>query len=276
MDAPALESLLTAALVRDPVDADAEQRAVAAFRAAREAGGHGARTRRRDDWRPRRRRLGSRPVKAVLSVLLGGLALGGVAVAGIGAPGPVTDRPAQDHGRTSAPPAAPRPSTGGPTGEPAGGPVGGSTGPGSASASASAVPDRPAAARDTEAHCRAYERVAGRGAALDATAWKRLTAAAGGEAKVDAYCAERLERATAGTRPGGSPAPGKGAGGAGRTGNGSSGDARDDTPGTAGGARGDGTSGAGGSAGAPGGSGAAESGSGSRRGEPAQPGADPS
>ncbi|MFF9220453.1 hypothetical protein [Streptomyces viridosporus] len=268
MDAPALESLLAAALVRDSVDAGAEQRAVAAFRAAREAGGHGARTRRRDDWRPRRRGLGSRPVKAVLSVLLGGLALGGVAVAGIGVPGPVTDRPAQDHGRTSAPPAPPRPSTGGPTGEPAGG----SPGPGSASASA--VPDRPAAAGDTEAHCRAYERVAGRGAALDATAWKRLTAAAGGEAKVDAYCAEQRERATAGTRPGGSPAPGKGTGGAGRAGNGSSGDARDDTPGTAGGARGDGTSGAGGSAGGPGGSGAAESGSGSRRGEPAQPGAD--
>ncbi|MCT7357302.1 hypothetical protein N4P33_34955, partial [Streptomyces sp. 15-116A] len=51
--------------------------------------------------------------------------------------------------------------------------------------------DRPAGAQDTEAHCRAYEQVAGRGKALDATAWQRLTEAAGGEENIDAYCAGR-------------------------------------------------------------------------------------
>jgi hypothetical protein len=64
--------------------------------------------------------------------------------------------------------------------------------------------DGPAAAQDTEAHCRAYEHVKDRGKALDSTAWQRLVAAAGGEDKVAAYCAERLARATA--------APGKSVG----------------------------------------------------------------
>ncbi|CAL9560982.1 hypothetical protein SUDANB15_04604 [Streptomyces sp. enrichment culture] len=266
VDAAGLEALLAASLIRDSVDAAAEQRAVAAFRAAREAGAHRARTRRRDDWRPRRRRLGSHSVKTVLSVLLGGLTLGGVAVAGIGAAGSATDGPARDDRRAHASPDTPGPSTGGPLGE--------STGPGSAPAG----PDRPAAARDTEAHCRAYEKVEGRGKALDATAWKRLTEAAGGEAKVDAYCAEQLEQATAEERRGG-PAAGKDAGEAGRAGNGSSGTARDgasDNAGNAGNASGGGPAGndnGNGGSGA-GGSGAANSGSGSRQGKPAQPGAD--
>ncbi|GAA3499958.1 hypothetical protein GCM10019016_070630 [Streptomyces prasinosporus] len=264
VDTAGLEALLAAALVPDSVDAAAEQRAVAAFRAARETGAHHARTRRRDDWRSRRR-LGSNSVKAVLSVLLGGLALGGVAVAGIGT-GPAADGPARDDGRTHA-------SSGPSTGE--------SAGAGSASAgpgSASAGPDRPAGARDAEVHCRAYERVGGRGRALEATAWKWLTEAAGGEAKVAAYCAERLERAAAEARPGGPPAPGENAGETARAGNGSSGDARDaagsgpaDAGNDAGGA-GAGGSGAGGSGtGVPG---AVDGGSGSRQGKPAQPGAD--
>ncbi|TXS72868.1 hypothetical protein EAO69_16785 [Streptomyces sp. me109] len=36
-----------------PVDPDAERRALAAYRAARERGAHGARPRRRDDWTDR-------------------------------------------------------------------------------------------------------------------------------------------------------------------------------------------------------------------------------
>ncbi|MFJ4472224.1 hypothetical protein ACIP2X_32715 [Streptomyces sp. NPDC089424] len=45
---------LLGAVLRDAgVDAEAEGRAMAAFRAAREAGAHRARTRRRDDWRAR-------------------------------------------------------------------------------------------------------------------------------------------------------------------------------------------------------------------------------
>ncbi|MGW7224307.1 hypothetical protein ACWGJD_29900, partial [Streptomyces sp. NPDC054826] len=55
--APAgVETLLAAALTGDATDTGAEQRAVAAFRAARDAGAHRARTRRRDDWRPVGRR----------------------------------------------------------------------------------------------------------------------------------------------------------------------------------------------------------------------------
>ncbi|MFD8420619.1 hypothetical protein [Streptomyces sp. NPDC059466] len=44
-----LDALL-AAVRTTAVDPDAEGRAVAAYRAAREGGAHGARTRRRDDW----------------------------------------------------------------------------------------------------------------------------------------------------------------------------------------------------------------------------------
>ncbi|GAP52112.1 uncharacterized protein SAZU_6985, partial [Streptomyces azureus] len=82
-----LEALLAAALIRDRIDAEAEQRAVAAFLAARDAGAHRARTRRRDDWRPRERRHPGRSLKATLSVLLASLTLGGVAVAAIGSVG---------------------------------------------------------------------------------------------------------------------------------------------------------------------------------------------
>ncbi|MER5821786.1 hypothetical protein ABT086_05725, partial [Streptomyces mirabilis] len=72
---------------------------------------------------------------------------------------------------------------------------------GEASSAPSGVPGpadgRPATAQDTEAHCRAYEQVKDRGKALDARAWQRLVAAAGGKDKVAAYCSEQLARATA-------------------------------------------------------------------------------
>ncbi|MFG2419074.1 hypothetical protein ACGFWD_08485 [Streptomyces sp. NPDC048448] len=42
--------MLLAAVRTAPVDPDAEGRAVAAYRAARERGAYGARPRRRDDW----------------------------------------------------------------------------------------------------------------------------------------------------------------------------------------------------------------------------------
>ncbi|MCT9145653.1 hypothetical protein N4G67_42450, partial [Streptomyces violarus] len=69
--------------------------------------------------------------------------------------------------------------------------------------SAPAHPDRPAPAQDTEARCRAYQQVEGRGRALDATAWQRLVEAAGGERNVTAYCAEQLSEA----KPGGNEGP---------------------------------------------------------------------
>ncbi len=133
-DTARLEAALAAVLVRDRVDAGAEQRAVAAFVAARETGAHGARTRRRDDWRAPRRRFGGRSLRATLAALVAGCALSGVAVAGIGAAGSSTDgpseepRPTRSPSATTAPPApvapgeapesaasAPGPPTDGPT-----------------------------------------------------------------------------------------------------------------------------------------------------------------
>ncbi|MFD5495035.1 hypothetical protein ACFWH4_19570 [Streptomyces sp. NPDC127091] len=214
-----LEALLVRALVRENVDDGAEQRAVAAFREARETGAHRtAPTRRRDDWRPRERRLGRLSVKATLSVLIAGLSLGGVAVAGIGAAGSAVDGPGDDGNRV--PTRAPAESTApvdatAPAGtSTSGGPsadrspdAGAASRPGSGSA----APERPARARDVEAHCRAYERVEGRGKALESVAWKRLVEAAGGAVNVEAYCAERSRPATGEAKPGGTGAPDNGA-----------------------------------------------------------------
>ncbi|GGP68967.1 hypothetical protein GCM10010287_46010 [Streptomyces variabilis] len=194
-DTARLEALLVAALVRDGVDAGAEQRAVAAFVAAREAGAHGARTRRRDDWRASRRRFGGRSLRATLGALVAGCALSGVAWAGIQAAGTPGGGRSEDTGPTRTPSASSAPAV--PD-------VSGTSGAGEApgvSASASAAESArdgarhgsgPAeAAGDVEAQCRAYERAAGRGRAPDAPVWERLVAAAGGAARVDAYCAGR-------------------------------------------------------------------------------------
>ncbi|MGW2384482.1 hypothetical protein [Streptomyces sp. NPDC001658] len=201
-----VEALLGAALLVEQVDSEAEQRAVAAFRAARDAGPHrAARTRRRDDWRPRERRA-SRSLRTTLSVVLASLTLGGVAFAAIGTSQPAAGGTDYDRGR-------PHPSTSG-SDRSDGSPVPGS--------GATAVPsDRPVTAKDLLAHCRAYEKVAGDGTALDATAWRRLVTAAGGGAKVTAYCAERLKDAAAAEKGAGRPdSPGKEPGTNGGTGDG--------------------------------------------------------
>ncbi|WCN02858.1 hypothetical protein [Streptomyces sp. M92] len=188
---PQTEALLAAALRRDHADDEGERRAVAAFRTARETEpGRVARTRRRDDWRPRERRRAGRPLKTALSVLLASLTLGGVAYAAIGAGGSAADG-ARPHG--------PRPSatteTGG-GGEGAGGGNGTEVRPVPTPRPASTAPDasvpsgRPASARGSEAACRAFQRLDGRGKALDAAVWERLVAAAGGEEKVAGHCAE--------------------------------------------------------------------------------------
>ncbi|KUO21669.1 hypothetical protein [Streptomyces dysideae] len=185
LDDAALEALLAAAIRVEGVDAEGERRAVAAFRAAREAGVHQARARRRDDWRPREQRGLARSVKATLSLFVASLALGGVAVAAIGSAGSSSDD-GDDKVRPTAPatsapeqPAAPS------SGEPSG----------------SGPSDRPDAAQDTEAQCRAYEQVKERGNALDAAAWQRLVTAAGGEEKVAPFCADQLAGAQATSRP---------------------------------------------------------------------------
>ncbi|MFH9060028.1 hypothetical protein ACH4GM_02175 [Streptomyces coeruleorubidus] len=178
-DDTALHTVLAAALLAGDPGPEAERRAVAAFRTARDAGAHRARTRHRDDWRlPAQRRTG-RPVKTTAVALFTSVALGGVAVAAIGSVG----SSANGSGKR------PHPSALAPTR------------PGDAASSApSGGPGRhdgPPSAQDTEAHCRAYERVKERGRTLDATAWQRLVAAAGGEDEVDGYCAQLPARPTA-------------------------------------------------------------------------------
>ncbi|MFD3734533.1 hypothetical protein [Streptomyces sp. NPDC058632] len=233
-DTVGIEALLAEALVPDGVDPGSEQRAVAAFREARDADAHRTRTRtrRRDDWRPRERRPGRFSVKATLSVLVAGLSLGGVAVAGMGAAGTATDGSRDGEGRPAAPALTSAPAGDRPAGRPpAAGPDAGS-GP--------AAPERPSRARDTEAHCRVYEKVEGRGRALGSAAWKRLVAAAGGVANVDAYCAAQVRSATSEAEPGGTGAPKGLTGDAGGAGSGPSNDAGNSGNGTGNGSSGDG------------------------------------
>lgn len=203
-DTDRLEALLVAALVRDGVDAGAEQRAVAAFVAARESGAHGARTRRRDDWRASRRRFGGRSLRATLGALVAGCALSGVAWAGIQAAGVPGGGRSEDTGPTRTPSASSAPvvpdASGGSGASGAGG-VPEESAPASAAetgrdgARRGSGPAESAgaagAAGGVEAQCRAYERVAGQGRAPDAPVRERLVAAAGGAERVEAYCAGR-------------------------------------------------------------------------------------
>ncbi|MEU6664428.1 hypothetical protein [Streptomyces sp. NPDC046727] len=185
-----LESRLGAALRAGKVDPEAERSAVAAFRAAREAGAHDARTRARDDWRPGRPGRARRPLRTTLSLVLASLTMGGVAVAAIG-----SARSGTDDGPTAT--RSPRPSASAPAapaGPAADGREAGPADTGSAGRSAHPA-GGPATARDTLAHCRTYVRAGDRGGALEATAWQRLVTAAGGTGKVAAYCAARLAHA---------------------------------------------------------------------------------
>ncbi|MFF7352201.1 hypothetical protein ACFZA1_06060 [Streptomyces filipinensis] len=195
-DCAALETALAAALRTDHLDAEAEQRAVAVFRAATQgAGARRTRTRRRDDWRPAEERRVRRPVRLTFGVAFASLALGGVAVAAIGSAG--SPEGGAGAGRKTAHPSAVAPHQPGGTASPAssGGPV---------------PAGRPSLGQDTEARCRAYEQAGRHGRALDATAWQRLVATAGGKDQVAAYCSEQLARATAEPRgPAGMGRPGK-------------------------------------------------------------------
>ncbi len=194
-DTARLEALLVAALVRDGVDAGAEQRAVAAFVAAREAGAQGARTRRREDWRASRRRFGGRSLRATLGALVAGCALSGVAWAGIQAAGTPGGGRSEDTGPTRTPSVSSAPAV-----PDASGTSGAGEAPGVSASASAAESGRDGARRgsgpaeaagDAEAQCRAYERAAGRGRVPDAPVWERLVAAAGGAGRVDAYCAGR-------------------------------------------------------------------------------------
>ncbi|MFG2499799.1 hypothetical protein ACGFSB_16490 [Streptomyces sp. NPDC048441] len=114
-----VDALLGEAVRSGTVDAEAQRRAVAAFRSSwdeGDEGGHRARTRRRDDWRPRGRRRTLGSLRAMVGMVLAGLLLGGVAVAsiattGTGAPDPAKESPRSVHPSPAAPaaPAAPAP-----------------------------------------------------------------------------------------------------------------------------------------------------------------------
>jgi hypothetical protein len=214
-DTAALETVLAAAIRGGTLDPEAEQQAVAAFRTARSAGTHRARSRRRDDWRLPAERRARRPVKMTFGVVFASLALGGVAVAAIGSAGSSTD--GAGTGRGTAHPSGLAPDQ-----------------PGGAASSGGPGPtDGSGPAQDTEAHCRAYEQVKDRGKALDATAWQQLVTAAGGEAKVAAYCSEQLARATAApSGPAGTGKPSEGAAAAGNATAGNTGDPGNNSGGT--------------------------------------------
>ncbi|MEW2398604.1 hypothetical protein [Streptomyces sp. NPDC046862] len=196
---PVAVDVLLAAVRSHDVDSEREARAVAAFRAAREQGAHRAsRTRRGDDWRPRGEQRAGRSLRTTLAALLASLTLGGVAVAAIGVS---SDGDSDGQGRGGSSSGAPeRP------GATSSDSAGSSSAP-APGASPSGPSGHPSQARDTEAHCRAYEKVKDSGKALDATAWQRLIDAAGGEANVDAYCARQLGESD---RDGGSQGQGQG------------------------------------------------------------------
>ncbi|MEU5532087.1 hypothetical protein [Streptomyces sp. NPDC020362] len=219
-DSATLEAVLAAAMRTERLDPEAEQRALTAFRSAAHGdGARRARTRRRDDWRPSGERRLGRPVRMTFGVAFASLTLGGVAVAAIGSAGSSADH--AGSGRGTARPSAVAPDRPGGTA-----PSASSGGPGATG--------RPSTAKDTEAHCRAYEQVEKHGKALEATAWQRLVAAAGGKDKVSAYCSEQLRRAT--SAPNGTGSSGKGST---HAGNGTSGA----TPGGTHGATGNGQAG---------------------------------
>jgi hypothetical protein len=244
-DVAALETALADAL-RGDFDPEAEQRAVAAFRAARSLGVDRARTRRRNDWRMPAERRSGRRVKTTFAAVFASLALGGVAVAAIGSAGSGSSAEGAGAGRVTASPSSVAPGR-------VGGEDGGNPSPSSGVPRATGGPAR---AQDTEAHCRAYEQVRDRGKVLDATAWQRLVAAAGGKDKVAAYCSEKLTQATATPdKPGSTGKPGGGAADNGKGTAGSTGSSGNGGTSGNGGSSGNGTSGAGTSGDASGGTG---------------------
>ena len=190
---PEVAALLTAAQRTGETGPVAEQRALDAFRAARDEGAHAPvsllRRRRRDDWRPVERWRGERSVRAVVAGLTAVVALGGVAMAaGSGTmPGPFGegghDRPRPAHPANSRPAEPGGSHRGTPT------PRADRTQQGPTDAPATGRASRhPDQAQDDVALCRAYRHVQGSGKAADATAFDRLASAAGGVSAVPDYC----------------------------------------------------------------------------------------
>jgi hypothetical protein len=194
---PTLEDLLAAAARPMPSSAQAEVRAVAAFRAAREEGAPAALTRPEDNWRPRSPSVGTRWIKVGTGALVAGAMLGGVAMAAGAIPTPFGEPPLKPgptpgaSSRQAENPGEPEPPS--------------TTGPG-----ARTPGERPPTAKDDLAHCRAYGSKERRGGALDGTAWQRLEDAAGGPDAVAAYCARLLSEQSVKASPQARPPRGEG------------------------------------------------------------------
>ncbi|MFE9042619.1 hypothetical protein ACFYOG_17130 [Streptomyces sp. NPDC007818] len=202
-ESDAAAEALRAALRPDrSVGEDESRQAVAAFRAARDAGMHAGpdapRTRRRDDWRPADGRgIGPWP-KAALIALVSGVTLGGVAVATGKLPNPLPDLPERrtEPGVSTLVPSpesvteSPSPAEGSASASPA------DPAPPAAPARETSAPAWPAeaaqappgAATSHEALCRAYEQRTGHAGGASDAALRRLVQAAGGEAAVPVYC----------------------------------------------------------------------------------------
>lgn len=75
-----VDEVLGEAVRPGTIDTDAEHRAVAAFRSARDEGDHRARTRRRDDWRPNARSRALVSLRAAVGAVLASVLLGGGAL----------------------------------------------------------------------------------------------------------------------------------------------------------------------------------------------------
>ncbi|MFD6330949.1 hypothetical protein ACFWGI_15430 [Streptomyces niveus] len=203
---PEIEAFADA--VRGDVEPEGVERALAAFRVADRAADGVAprRGRRRDDWRPARRRFSVLVSwRAALGAALATVALGGLALAAV--PGVLAEPPRPAEGpdkSTASRPGVDAPRT--PGGTP--GATGGSTPSPSPSASASAHDPVP---RSHAALCHAWSRGNGK---HRGTAFQRLAEAAGGEGAVDAYCATLLSGTdedvpSAPRKPGRTDAPGQ-------------------------------------------------------------------
>ncbi|MDQ0945453.1 hypothetical protein [Streptomyces sp. V1I1] len=194
---PTLEDLLAAAARPMPSSAEAEVRAVAAFRAARDEGASAALTRPEEDWRQKSPGAGTRWIKVGIGALVAGAMLGGVAMAAGAIPTPFGEPPLKPgptpgaSSRHSEHPGEPEPPS--------------MTRPG-----ARTPGERPPTAKDDLAHCRVYESKEGRGGALDGTAWQRLEDAAGGPDAVAAYCARLLSEQPVKASPQARPPKGEG------------------------------------------------------------------
>ncbi|MDQ0845993.1 hypothetical protein [Streptomyces sp. V1I6] len=201
---PTLDELLAAAARPAPIAPDAEENALAAFRAARDEGALALPTRPEDDWRPAETRTRVPWIRAGVGALVAGVMLGGVAMAAGAIPTPFADPPAEK------PRPVPRVSPSG-AGEQSTGVTPPATVPAVPPATVPGVHEHPSTAEDLTAHCRAYEaaEAAGRnhgkpgggnangkadgrradGGAKESAVRERLAAVAGGPDKVEAYCA---------------------------------------------------------------------------------------